>query len=241
MSEPAAIPPEPPVHGPGEAIALLLVGLGLSFVAARFFGDHPGTVDGAFRPLVLFLAWVGPAYALASRRGGRDPLEVHGVIVPVRAAGPAALVSLALLAAYALGWLAWTRLARIPPGAATASELGEGAIGWFTWGFVFVALPEEYFFRGVLQPAFDTPGGRRVRLLGAELGRGALVSALAFGVGHIALDLGLGKGLGVERAATALPGLWFAWLRARTGSIVPAAIAHAAANAVAFVCHEAVR
>src|SRR6185436_168419 len=51
-------------------------------------------------------------------------------------------------------------------------------------GQIFViALPEEAFFRGYLQTALDASWTRKVRVLGADLGPGWLVSAAIFAVG----------------------------------------------------------
>lgn len=233
MSAPAA----PPVHRPIEALALFALGLGLS-VGIAFLPANPSTELGSLRPLLMFLAWVAPAYALAARRG-HDPLVVHGVLVPTTGLRPAALVSLAVLATYALGFVGWAHLSgRAPTG--DPGEVTRNALEWLAWGFVFVALPEEYFFRGVLQPALDGDGrGRSVRVLGADLGRGAVLSSVAFGVGHIIIDVAVQGGTTLERAATGFSALWFAWLRARTGSVLPAAVAHALANAVFQACHQA--
>jgi membrane protease YdiL (CAAX protease family) len=227
-----------PAHGPLEATALLVLGLVAGFGIAHL-DQNPSTVSGSVLPLLLFLAWTAPAYALASRRG-RDPLLAHAVLVRPHDLRPATLVSLTLLLLFVLGFFVHARASGLTPGPTPPGDVVRSALEWLTWGLVFVALPEEYFFRGVLQPAFDRPGGRVVRVLGADLGRGALVSAVAFGLGHVALDLAVHGATAPLRVATVLPGLWFAWLRARTGSVLPAAVAHAAANAVAFACHEVV-
>lgn len=227
-----------PAHGPLEASALLVLGLVAGFGIAHL-DPNPSTISGSLQPLLLLLAWTAPAYALVSRRG-RDPLIAHALAVRPHDLRPAALVSVALLVLFTLGFFVYAQVRGLTPGPTPPGDVVRSALEWLTWGLLFVALPEEYFFRGVLQPAFDRPGGRVVRVLGADLGRGALVSAAAFGLGHVALDLAVHGATSPLRVATFFPGLWFAWLRARTGSVVPAALAHAAANAVAFACHEVV-
>lgn len=243
MPEPEATPKaadDAPAHGPIEASLLLLLGLAAGIGIAHL-DRNPGSLGGSLQPLLLVLAWTAPAYVVAGRRG-RDPLIAHAVAVRPRDVRAAALVSTLLLLLFVVGFAVYARASGLTPGATPAGEVVRGALEWLTWGFVFVALPEEYFFRGVLQPAFDRPGtrGRVLRVLGADLGRGALVSALAFSLCHVTLDLVVHGSTSPLRVATFFPGLWFAWLRARTGSVIPAAVAHAAANAVAFACRDVV-
>lgn len=248
MPEPEADPKAAdagPALGPVEASMLLILGL-VAGVGIAHLNSNPSSVGGSLQPLLLFLAWVAPAYFLAGRRG-RDPLIAHAVMVVVkpRDLRAATVVSTILLLLFVVGFFVYARARGLTPGPTPWGDVVRSGLEWLTWGFLFVALPEEYFFRGVLQPAFDRPsasgGGRRVvRVLGADLGRGALVSAVAFGLGHVTLDLVVHGATAPLRVATFFPGLWFAWLRARTGSVLPAAVAHAAANAVAFACHEVV-
>lgn len=85
------------------------------------------------------------------------------------------------------------------------------------WQLLVVALPEEYFFRGVLQPSLSRAWGPRVGLLAA--------TAL-FALAHLI------HGLAPARLLTFFPGLIFAWMRRRSGSILPGAVFHAACNGV---------
>lgn len=227
-----------PACSPGEAVVLFLVGLAVAYGAAHL-DPNPSTIGGSLQPLVMFLGWIAPAYALASARG-RDPLVAHGLLVRSRDLRPAALVSAVLLLLFAVGYVAWARLTGLTTGASPPNEVTRSVVEWLVWGFLFVAVPEEYFFRGVLQPAFDQGrDGRTVRVLGANLGRGALVSAALFCLGHVTLDLAVHGATAPLRVATFFPGLWFAWLRARTGGVLAPAVAHAVANALAFGLHDA--
>lgn len=207
-------------HGPREALLLLALAL-LLLSGLRLLQDAVG--DGELSqllPSLTFLALMGPAYWAAQRRGV-DPFRAHGVWVPLRGVGVALGVTAGCLAAFLLGTFllahAYGVPAVHPPWARAGTRLLTDA--------VFVALPEEWLFRGVLQPALDAPGGPTRRVLGAPLGRGALLSALLFGASHALLQLS------PARLLTAVPGLLFAWLRARTGGVLPAALAHAASNA----------
>jgi membrane protease YdiL (CAAX protease family) len=177
-------------------------------------------------PVAFVLAWVGPAWLLAERRG-LDPLRAHGVLARPTGLGPATLVTLVLLG----GFLAVVALLGTPvqPPPAADALVREG-LAALAWGALFIALPEEWLYRGVLQPALDGP--RKVRLLGADVGRGLLLAALLFGVAHGLYDLADTGQVTPWRLLTAVPALLFGWLRARTGSVLVAASAHALADAL---------
>lgn len=89
---------------------------------------------------------------------------------------------------------------------------------------VIIALPEEAFYRGYLQSRFDEVWPPRMRILGAQLGIGALLSAALFAAGHLATIRQ------PARLAVFFPALLFAWLRARTGGIGAAILFHAFCN-----------
>ena len=95
---------------------------------------------------------------------------------------------------------------------------------------ILVAFAEEYFYRGYLQTRLDRIWVPRWRILGAQLGPGWLVANAFFAVGHLAL------GFHPERLATFIPGLWFGWMRARTGDIYGAMALHGLSNIlIAFI------
>jgi membrane protease YdiL (CAAX protease family) len=89
--------------------------------------------------------------------------------------------------------------------------------------FLLIGLPEEFFFRGYLQTQFDRALGTPHSLFGARWGWGLPLVALLFAACHT-LDGGL------LRLIVFVPGLWFGWLRARTGTILVPATYHAASN-----------
>jgi membrane protease YdiL (CAAX protease family) len=92
-----------------------------------------------------------------------------------------------------------------------------------------VALPEELFYRGWMQTSWArTAPGRGVTVLGARLGAGFLWTQVLFAAGHLVR-------LQPWRLGTFLPGLWFGWLRARTGSVVAGVVAHALSNLLILV------
>lgn len=225
----AAPPGEPCPHPAGEALLLLAVSSALFLGVTTLVEWRQGTVPGDIAPALGVLAWIAPAYLLVTRRG-RDPFVDHHLLARPRGLGLAILVSLLLLGAYVLVVRA---VAGPPAGTIDAGEVATR----FAFDLVFVALPEEYFFRGVLQPGLDRRPARR--LLGAPVGRGLVLAALLFGACHVLFDLIRGAPLTLDRALVFLPGLWFGWLLARTGSIVPGIVAHAAANALRLACAQA--
>ncbi|MES1171820.1 MAG: CPBP family intramembrane glutamic endopeptidase [Bacteroidota bacterium] len=120
--------------------------------------------------------------------------------------------------------------------------------GWTGWGgahlrlppdfailalnqVLVIALPEELFFRGYLLGRLEArwPPGRR--FLGAPVGWALVASAVMFALGHFLVDFN------PQRLAVFFPGLVFAWMRARTGSIAAGAAYHALCNLLADVLH----
>jgi CAAX protease family protein len=102
---------------------------------------------------------------------------------------------------------------RLPP------RFGE----WVVDQLFVVALPEEFFYRGYMQARLRDawPQGRRV--FGVRLGPAFWLTALLFALGHLAI-------FQVWRLSVFFPALLFGWMRERTGSVVGAALFHAAAN-----------
>ncbi len=87
-----------------------------------------------------------------------------------------------------------------------------------------VALPEELFYRGWMQTSWAAADpSRRVRVLGADLGRGFLATQALFALGHLVR-------LQPWRLGTFFPGLLFGWLRARSGDLAAPVLAHALSN-----------
>ncbi len=92
-----------------------------------------------------------------------------------------------------------------------------------------VALPEELFYRGWMQTSWAASDpSRRVRVLGADLGRGFLATQALFALGHLVR-------LQPWRLGTFFPGLLFGWLRVRTGGLAAPVLVHALSNLVIAV------
>lgn len=218
-------PLSPRYHSAREALLLLLVCFGLHLLVSASTGW--GGVARDLAPALQVLVWIVPAYWLLQHRG-EDPWIRHGLTSSMRGLLPALGLSLGILVAFV----------------AVCAALSEGPPRPVDWSYllrflpeqlVFVALKEEYFFRGVLQPALEREEGPARRILGAPLGRGAIAAAALFALAH----LDPFQGIELSRLLTFFPALWFAWLRARTGSIVPAILGHTAANVVGQGCLQA--
>ncbi|MDY7225080.1 myxosortase MrtX [Hyalangium rubrum] len=102
---------------------------------------------------------------------------------------------------------------RLPP------RFGE----WVIDQLFVVALPEEFFYRGYMQTRLRDawPGGRKV--FGARLGPAFWLTAVLFALGHLAI-------FQVWRLSVFFPALLFGWMRERSGTVLGAALFHAACN-----------
>jgi membrane protease YdiL (CAAX protease family) len=153
-----------------------------------------------------------------------------------RGAGFALAVAAVLFPAFAAGWWGWAELSsRLPEGLARA--VGPYALPprlrpalpprlalVAATQLLVVALPEEMFYRGWMQDAWARARpGRRVRVLGAELGAGFVATQALFALGHLVT-------LQPWRVATFFPGLLFGWARARTGGLAAPVVLHALSN-----------
>ncbi len=88
----------------------------------------------------------------------------------------------------------------------------------------FVAIPEEFFYRGYFQTRLNQVFPRRWRVLGTSVGPGLLIACGFFAFGHSLVTLRW------WHFATFFPGLLFGWLRERSGSTLPGALFHAWCN-----------
>lgn len=93
------------------------------------------------------------------------------------------------------------------------------------------SLDEEIFFRGVFLLALAKTFGNGPRFLGANLGWGAVLSSLMFGLIHGLFWTDTGWFVSVEDLLFAgLIGLFLTWLRLNTGSVVAPILLHSAVN-----------
>ena len=94
---------------------------------------------------------------------------------------------------------------------------------------LWVALPEEVFYRGYMQSRLNQAFPKRVNLLSAHVGLGWVYTSLLFGLGHFVISLR------PEALATFFPGLLFGWLRERTGSVLASTAFHALCNGLVLM------
>ena len=121
---------------------------------------------------------------------------------------------------YYVGWRYWWHPAHAFSLDLRPTETLNDALGQL----LLVALPEESFYRGYLQTRVDEAFTRKVRVLGADIGPGLLVSSVIFAIGHyVTVPV-------PARLAVFFPSLVFGWLRARTGGIGASLTFHAMCN-----------
>ena len=88
----------------------------------------------------------------------------------------------------------------------------------------FVAIPEEFFYRGYFQTRLNEVFDRRWVVFGVPMGWGSVIAAAFFAFGHSLVDLQW------WHFATFFPGMVFAWMREKTGGVVAGALFHAVCN-----------
>lgn len=201
--------------------------------------SHADGLSAALEPYVGTL--VGAAFLVVTwrtvLRNDTDHIRRHGLSLGgLTEPGPLEARRLVRSASRALGWATLLALVVFPPfwfGYRIYWEVDGPFVfrlapGWWDLALgqlLVVALPEEAFYRGYLQTALERGwASRRVRLLGARLGLGWVVTSAIFAVGHF---LALPH---PSRLAVFFPALVFGWLRERTGGIGAAVVFHAMCN-----------
>jgi uncharacterized protein len=94
---------------------------------------------------------------------------------------------------------------------------------------VVVALPEELFFRGYVQGRLEDALPPTRTLWGARVGWAWILGAALFGLGHFLVTFE------PQMLTRFFPGLVFGWMYARTRSILPSTLFHAACNLIMAV------
>ncbi len=156
----------------------------------------------------------------------REPLHLPTMVAATgRALGWALLMALVFFPPFVLGyhWL-WSPWARHPFHLHLSSRLVNEAAAQV----LAVALPEEAFYRGVVQTELRSSSpfssSNRGQLLWA-----IPVTSFLFALGHVATEPNLG------RLAVFFPSLVFGVLRARTGGIGAGVLFHALCNLLVYV------
>lgn len=88
----------------------------------------------------------------------------------------------------------------------------------------FVAIPEEFFYRGYFQTRLGEVFERKYIIFGVPMGLGSVYASLFFAFGHTLVLFQW------WHFATFFPGMVFAWLREKTGGVMAGAVFHAICN-----------
>jgi membrane protease YdiL (CAAX protease family) len=141
-----------------------------------------------------------------------------------RAVALALVMAIVVFGPFYAGWRVWAEHVwhihgrfhfMMKPAVAVNDALGQ---------LIIIALPEEVFYRGYLQTRLDDVWSPRLRILGASVGPGLVVTSVVFALGHLATQRD------PARLAVFFPSLLFGWLRARTGGVGASVVFHAMCN-----------
>lgn len=210
-----------------EALVVWCLGFGAILVAWLVYRPAAklvATVGFLYLP-VLAMSVRGEDYrdfGLSTRTLGRDVKQffaVSAVVFPLFIAGYVGFI-------YLLPRLPGELVQLVTPYVGTprfSFRLPDRFLEWVIDQTFVVALPEEFFYRGYLQTRLRDAWPQGRVFFGARLGPAFWLTALLFALGHLAI-------FEVWRLAVFFPALLFAWMRERTGSVVGAALFHAAAN-----------
>jgi membrane protease YdiL (CAAX protease family) len=198
------------------AAALVLVN---DAALTRCYGLIPDVLGGEFN-------WTGKLLALAItlaiashpafgwRRSGLTLQQRKGSLLP------ALLVALPVIALYL--FFALTGEEQATPKA-------------IAFQLTLPGFEEEPFYRGILLLALAEAFRGRMRIAGAELGWGAILSSVLFGLTHaFAFDDGGFAFDTLYFLLTAVPALLLVWMRERTGSLLLPVLLHNFGNSIAY-------
>ena len=184
-------------------------GVGFTFLAATYWLVVRGDDTERIREHGLSLGGLLEPEPLSAARIWRD----------TRVAVLHALVTAAIIFPFFwLGFRAWWNVGSFR--AAPLGELPSMALG----ELLVIALPEEAFYRGYLQTSLERAHDKSVKVLGARVGLGVLVTSAIFAAGHLLTELN------PARLAVFFPSLVFGFLRARSGGIGASVLFHAMCN-----------
>ena len=204
-----------------EAILLWAVLAAVQFAARGYLVRYPA---------LFVLLWILPPTLVIWLRTGGD-FDAYGLCLKRPGRGFLDLLLLCLIALplYAVAfYLFWTRFLDVGYSFQWRSGVLPGAV---LYHLFFVAIPEEYFFRGYLQTRLEPIFHRKIEVFGAKLGGEVLVSAALFAVTHL-LEAPHGA-----RLLTFFPALLFGYLRKKTGSLLFPVLFHLACNMVEAILY----
>ncbi len=101
--------------------------------------------------------------------------------------------------------------------------------------FLYLALPEEFLFRGYLQKRLRRVLPRVYRFIGFELPLAGIICAAIFAAAHVVYEASL------FRILVFFPALVFAWLRYKTDSLLAPVLFHGTCNITEYVTRSMFR
>ncbi|MBI4588256.1 MAG: CPBP family intramembrane metalloprotease [Candidatus Rokubacteria bacterium] len=234
---------ESPPHLIGEVLAVTVLAWVISLLLFKFGRNFS------------FLESYGPLLAIA-------PLIYLPLVVILLRQEPLARYGLTFSSAgRALGLTALAIVIVFPPFALGFQTYGQGLFslesprvrspfGWVSWllhtpyawswllqslliQFCFVALPEEFFYRGYLQARLNALFFGRCRLFGTRVGAALLVTSALFALHHFLINPL------PQRLLVFFPALLFSWLREVTGSLLAPGLFHASCNVYTILLTKA--
>jgi membrane protease YdiL (CAAX protease family) len=104
----------------------------------------------------------------------------------------------------------------------------KGLLTFALFQLVLVAIPEEIFYRGYVQPQLNRVWGRPWKFLGASFGKSLIFTSFLFAFSHSLIQLKW------WHFSIFFPSLVFAWLRERTGAVTAGALFHTLSNTYSY-------
>lgn len=192
----------------------------IALIQTHPFTGLPGRIGQYLTPMIWILV---PWIILTIRQEPFTEFGYHLEDFP-RAIGTGLLASL-LLIPYFMVFAFWFGIPDMD------FLKGSWFMGWIKMGLYqtfYIALPEEFFFRGYLQTRLNQIFGKYQLILGVETGWGLFITAMIFMLFHLVLAMNFWN------FAILVPALIFGWLREKTGSITAPTVFHALCNIMLF-------
>jgi membrane protease YdiL (CAAX protease family) len=227
-------PGRPPADDPvGDvALAWALAVAGVALVSRLLPAPAARPVGAAI--------WIVTAVGFALARGHLGPA---GLVPrrPGRALRATAIYAAIFLPPFALVFAGWQGLR-----GAGAPRLASGEVFFsaLVANFFFAGLPEECFFRGLVQPRLAERFGGPIRrpLPWVPITPAVALAAALFAATHVVFEFDLWSVVSLAAGArllTFFPGLLFGALREETGDVLAPALFHALCNALLAWLQEA--
>lgn len=209
-----------PVGSMGLAVETIIVTTGAVMILAALHASGASILQSIAIPGVLVTAALVPA-CLQRREFPRIGFDLDHAWRTLRAV---ALAGVCVFPAVFLGlWLLATL--NLPLPLRPIIPKSQSWLAWLVYQFFYVAVAEEVFFRGYVQANAAQLLDRSTQLPRAvQQSLAVVVSAGCFALAHVIVQ---GQ---IISLLTFLPGLLFAWLFLRTGTLLAPILFHGLAN-----------